>query len=117
MARDCISTCSRPVREAGSSGSWSTAGAGTSDSAARQLVPLADAREKALVYRRMAREGGDPLAEKRRLASMPTFADAALRVLEQKRAGWREGRHPQSWWTSLERHAFPRIGARVRFQR
>ena len=77
-----------------------------------QLVPLADAREKALVNRRMAREGGDPLAEKRRLASMPTFADAARRVLEQKRAGWREGRHPQSWWTSLERHAFPRIGAR-----
>ena len=77
-----------------------------------QLVPLADVREKALVNRRMAREGGDPLAEKRRLASMPTFADAAQRVLEQKRAGWREGRHPQSWWTSLERHAFPRIGAR-----
>ena len=76
------------------------------------LVPLADAREKALVYRRLAREGGDPLAEKRRMESMPTFADAALRVLEQKRAGWREGRHPQSWWTSLERYAFPRIGAR-----
>ena len=78
-----------------------------------QLVPLADAREKALVNRKMAREGGDPLAEKRRLASMPTFAEAARRVLEQKRAGWREGRHPQSWWTSLERYAFPRIGARL----
>ena len=77
-----------------------------------QLVPLADAREKALVNRRMAREGGDPLAEKRRLESMPTFADAARRVLEQKRAGWRDGRHPQSWWTSLERYAFPRIGPR-----
>ena len=77
-----------------------------------QLVPLADAREMALVNRRMARQGGDPLAEKRRLASMPTFADAAERVLEQKRAGWRKGRHPQSWWTSLKRHAFPRIGAR-----
>ena len=78
-----------------------------------QLVPLADAREKALVNRKMAREGGDPLAEKRRLASMPTFAEAARRVLEQKRAGWREGQHPQSWWTSLERYAFPRIGARL----
>ncbi len=77
-----------------------------------QLVRLAEAREKALGNRRMAREGGDPLAERRRLESMPTFADAARRVLEQKRAGWREGRHPQSWWTSLERYAFPRIGAR-----
>ena len=76
------------------------------------LVPLADAREKALVNRKLAREGGDPLAEKRRAESMPTFADAARRVLEQKRAGWRDGRHPQSWWASLERYALPRIGAR-----
>ena len=77
-----------------------------------KLVPLADAREQALVNRRMAREGGDPLAEKCRLARMPTFADAAARVLEQKRAGWREGRHPQSWWASLNRYVFPRIGRR-----
>ena len=77
-----------------------------------QLVPLAEAREKALVNRKFARQGGDPLAEKRRMEAMPTFADAARRVLEQKRAGWREGRHAQSWWTSLERYAFPRIGAR-----
>ena len=77
-----------------------------------QLVRLADAREKALVNRKMAREGGDPLAEKRRLENMPTFAEAARRVLEQKRAGWRGGRHAQSWWASLERYALPRIGAR-----
>ena len=77
-----------------------------------QLVPLSEAREKALSNRKFARLGGDPLAEKRRMEAMPTFADAARRVLEQKRAGWREGRHAQSWWTSLERYAFPRIGAR-----
>ncbi len=77
-----------------------------------QLVRLAEAREKALVNRRMARAGGDPLAEKRRLESMPTFAEAARRVLEQKRAGWRGGRHAASWLTSLERYAFPGIGAR-----
>ncbi|MCY4601088.1 MAG: integrase arm-type DNA-binding domain-containing protein [Acidobacteria bacterium] len=77
-----------------------------------QLVPLAEAREMALVNRKFARQGGDPLAEKRRMAAMPTFADAARRVLEQKRDGWREGRHAQSWWASLERYAFPRIGAR-----
>ena len=76
------------------------------------LIPLAEAREKARANRKLAREGGDPLAEKRRAEKMPTFADAARRVLEQKRAGWRNGRHPQSWWTSLERYAFPRIGAR-----
>ena len=76
------------------------------------LVPLAEARETARVNRKLAREGGDPLAEKRRAEGTPTFAEAARRVLDQKRAGWRNGRHPQSWWTSLERYAFPRIGAR-----
>src|SRR5437868_927217 len=31
-----------------------------------RLVSLADAREKATAYRKIAREGGDPLAERRR---------------------------------------------------
>ena len=51
------------------------------------LVPLAEAREKALANRKRAREGGDPLAEKRRTEGIPTFAEAASRVLEQKRVG------------------------------
>ena len=78
-----------------------------------QLVPLAEAREKALANRKLAREGGDPLADKRRVEAMPTFAEAAARVLEQKRGGWRNGRHPRSWLASLERYAFPRIGNRL----
>ena len=78
-----------------------------------QLVPLAEAREKALANRKLAREGGDPLAEKRRAERTPTFAEAAVRVLEQKRAGWQSSRHSQSWLTSLERYAFPRIGGRL----
>ena len=74
------------------------------------LVPLAEAREKALVNRKLARQGGDPLAEKRRSQGIPTFAEAAARVLEQKRAGWRNPRHPREWMSSLRRLAFPRIG-------
>ncbi len=74
------------------------------------LVPLAEARDQALANRKLARQGGDPLAEKRRSQGMPTFADAAGRVVEQKRAGWRSPRHPQQWLSSLERYAFPRIG-------
>ena len=73
------------------------------------LVPLAEAREKALVNRKLARQGGDPLAEKRRSQAVPTFAEAAMRVLEQKRAGWRNPRHPREWISSLRRFAFPRI--------
>ena len=74
------------------------------------LVPLAEAREKALANRKLARQGGDPLAEKRRSQAVPTFAEAAARVLEQKRGGWRNPRHPREWMSSLRRLAFPRIG-------
>ncbi len=74
------------------------------------LVPLAEAREKALANRKLARQGGDPLAEKRRAEGIPTFAEAAMRVLEQKEGGWRNPRHPREWLSSLKRFAFPRIG-------
>ncbi len=74
------------------------------------LVPLAEAREKALANRKLARQGGDPLAEKRRSQGIPTFAEAAMRVLDQKRAGWRNPRHSREWISSLKRFAFPRIG-------
>ena len=74
------------------------------------LVPLAEAREKALANRKLARQGGDPLAEKRRAEGIPTFAEAALRVLEQKRGGWRNPKHSREWLSSLSRFAFPRIG-------
>ncbi len=74
------------------------------------LVSLAEAREKALVNRKLARQGGDPLAEKRRSQAVPTFAEAAARVLEQKRAGWRNRKHAREWLSSLRRLAFPRIG-------
>ena len=53
------------------------------------LVSLAEARELALANRKLARSGGDPLSEKRRAEGVPTFAEAAERVLEQKRGGWR----------------------------
>ena len=74
------------------------------------LVSLAEAREKALANRKLARQGGDPLAEKRRAEGIPTFAEAAMRVLEQKRDGWRNPKHSREWLSSLSRFAFPRIG-------
>ena len=76
------------------------------------LVSLAEARELALANRRLARSGGDPLTEKRRVQQMPTFADAARRVLEKKQGGWRGRWHAQNWIRSLERYAFPCIGRR-----
>ena len=77
-----------------------------------QLVSLAEAREQALANRKLARAGGDPLADKRRTQGMPTFAEAAATVVEQKRAGWRSRRQATDWLHSLERYVFPSIGSR-----
>ena len=73
------------------------------------LVSLKEAREKAFANRKLAREGGDPRAEKRRSESMPTFADATRTVWKQLRPGWRSARHAQLWLASVEHHAFPYI--------
>ena len=74
------------------------------------LVSLAEAREKARANRKLAREGGDPLAEKRRARGVPSFAEAAARVVQQKQAGWRNPKHCRDWISSLRRFAFARIG-------
>ncbi len=74
------------------------------------LVSLKEAREKAFANRKLAREGGDPLSEKRRAESMPTFADAARKLVDQLSPGWRSPRHAQLWLKGMERHVFPRIG-------
>ena len=76
------------------------------------LVSLKEAREQAFANRKLARAGGDPLAEKRRTRSMPTFADATEQVWNQLRPAWRNRKHPKAWLSSLERYAFPRIGKR-----
>ena len=39
-------------------------------------------------------------------------AEAAERVLEQKRPGWRSRKHPRDWIYSLRAHAFPELGHR-----
>ena len=74
------------------------------------LVSLKEAREKAFANRKLARDGGDPRAEKRRAESMPSFADATRTVWKQLRPGWRSPLHARLWLGSLERHVFPHIG-------
>ena len=74
------------------------------------LVSLSEARAAAHANRKLARSGGDPLAERRRTADAPTFAEAARRVWADKRPGWRHPRHASEWLSSLERHVFPRLG-------
>ncbi|WP_244710984.1 tyrosine-type recombinase/integrase [Rhizobium cremeum] len=75
------------------------------------LVSLAEARESALSYRRVARQGGDPLAEKRaKTRVVPTFKVAAETVHAEHKATWKNEKHAQQWINTLTQYAFPQIG-------
>lgn len=72
-------------------------------------VTLAEAREATLENRRVARRGGDPLAEKRR-ANAPRFREAAQNTWESLRPRWRNAKVAANWLQQLERHAMKRLG-------
>ena len=77
------------------------------------LVSLAEARKAAFVNRKLARAGGDPLAEKRKAKlrdAMPTFRQAARMTHEALRPRWRSDKVAANWMQQLERHAFPQLG-------
>ena len=66
------------------------------------LVPLVDAREEARRLRRIARTGGDPLAERRQeRRPVPTFEQAARQVHAGHEAAFRNEKHRKQWLSSL----------------
>lgn len=74
------------------------------------LVPLVEAREKARVLRKVAREGGDPALIRRR--QVLTFKEAAERVHQSLLPTWRSARHGEIWMAALKLYAFPHFGSR-----
>lgn len=75
------------------------------------LVSLADAREKAFEYRKLARSGGDPLAAKRESRKVhPTFKAAAEAVHAEHKASWKNAKHATQWINTLTQYAAPVIG-------
>ncbi len=76
-----------------------------------RTVSLAEARETAAAYRKLARNGGDPLEQRRKQRlTIPTFAEAAERVHEQHKKSWRNGKHGQQWMNTLITYVFPYFG-------
>lgn len=66
------------------------------------LVTLLEARNEALRLRKIARAGGDPMAERRQERRMvPTFKEAAQRVHTEQAAGFRNEKHGKQWLSSL----------------
>jgi integrase len=78
-----------------------------------RLVSLAEARDRAATYRKVARDGGDPVAEKRRTkTTVPTFATAAATVHSSHKDAWRNKKHADQWINTLKAYVFPIIGDR-----
>ncbi|MXZ99961.1 MAG: tyrosine-type recombinase/integrase [Acidimicrobiaceae bacterium] len=72
---------------------------------------LAEARDIAYQYRKLARAGIDPRS-RRASNSVPTFAEAAEQVIEAYRPGWKDtGRSEENWRSSLRRYVYPALGS------
>ena len=77
------------------------------------VVTLAMAREAAIQHRRDVRAGENPKTRRLRERGVPTFAEAACKVYELRRPGWRNAKHAHQWIATLEEFVFSRIGART----
>ena len=76
-------------------------------------VSLKDARAQAAMMRQIVRRGEDP-GQWRQVEepAVPTFAEAAERVIELRAPTWSSKRHATQWRESLRLHAFPRFADR-----
>jgi integrase len=78
-----------------------------------KVVTLAEAREEARKYRAIARNEGDPLAEKRRARKVvPTFRQAAEAVHKEHAKAWKNAKHGDQWINTLTTYAYPVLGDR-----
>jgi integrase len=74
------------------------------------LVSLAEARERSLQNRKLARAGGDPLQSKRTAQALLTFEEASRKVHKIHEPTWRNKKHAAQFLSTLETYTFPRIG-------
>ena len=72
------------------------------------VVTLAQARERALEYRRMARQGLNPRYNAKK--DIPTFEEFAEQVHIERLPTWKNKKHGQQWINTLRDYAFPKIG-------
>lgn len=72
------------------------------------IVSLNDARERALEYRRMAKQGLHPKFHAKK--EVPTFEEMALQVHINRLPTWKNPKHGQQWINTLKEYAFPKIG-------
>ena len=76
---------------------------------------LAEARERAAKYRKLAKQGIDPIEARRAertgsSARAITFAACAEAYIANHKAAWKGARHAKQWTSSLEAYAYPTLG-------
>ncbi|MCK0139275.1 site-specific integrase [Aliiroseovarius sp. F47248L] len=72
------------------------------------VVTLNQARERALEYRRMAKQGLNPRYNAKR--EVPTFQELSQQVHIERLPTWKNAKHGQQWLNTLRDYAFPKIG-------
>jgi len=72
------------------------------------IVTINQARERALEYRRMAKQGLNPRFNAQR--EIPTFEEFAQQVHIDRMPTWKNAKHGQQWINTLRDYAFPKIG-------
>jgi integrase len=79
-----------------------------------RYVSLAEARENAVKMRKIAREGGDPIAVRNRERRKGETFEGAARKVHQEHIvpNNRNGKHIAQWISSIETYALPTIGTR-----
>jgi len=74
------------------------------------FVTLANARIAAYENRRLARSGGDPLADRRQAQAVMTFEEAAREVHRINLPTWKNPKHGDQFINTLATYAFPTLG-------
>ena len=72
------------------------------------VVTLNQARDRALEYRRMAKQGLNPRYNAKQ--DIPTFEEFAQQVHIDRLPTWKNAKHGQQWINTLRDYAFPKIG-------
>jgi hypothetical protein len=80
---------------------------------------LSEARERARQYRKLVKEGVDPIEVRRERrgaalaerAKTVTFREAAEAYIKAHQVGWRNPKHAKQWPATLEAYVYPIFGA------
>ena len=83
------------------------------------VLPLKEARERAIAARRLLLDGIDPLdvrheakAARKAATDALTFRQTAVRYIAAHRAGWKNDKHAAQWAATLETYVHPWFGDR-----